>query len=408
MQTEVGEALEPAAAGRGGSSTLPHKRNPVAAAAVAAAHRRAGALVSVMLGAMAQEHERAVGGWQAEWETLTDLLRAAGGVAAHVGQTLRGLEIDPAAMARNLGVTGGVLLSERIVLALAPSIGRAAATAAVQAAAARAATSGRGFAEELLEDPAVAGALAKDAGRRTARPARLPRRRRRLHRPRPRRAPGPLMPSVEHEGAAVAYRVDGPPSGARLLLLANSLGTTTAMWDDQIGALAQRFLVIRYDHRGHGGSTATAGPVHDRVARRATRWRSSMQSGCASASVCGLSLGGAVALWIAVARPGPGRAAGRVLQRAELRRAPAVGGAGGPGPGRRGALAARPADGPVVHPGGGPGRPGPGPGRGDAPGSRRRGVRRVLRGPRRRSTSPPTWPPSAPRPWCWRARPTRW
>lgn len=162
MQTEVGEALEPAAAGRGGSSTLPHKRNPVAAAAVAAAHRRAGALVSVMLGAMAQEHERAVGGWQAEWETLTDLLRAAGGVAAHVRQTLRGLEIDPAAMARNLGVTGGVLLSERIVLALAPSIGRAAATAAVQAAAARAATSGRGFAEELLEDPAVAGELTKE------------------------------------------------------------------------------------------------------------------------------------------------------------------------------------------------------------------------------------------------------
>ena len=103
-----------------------------------------------------------MGAWQAEWETLTDLLRAAGGVAAQVRRTLRGLEIDPAAMARNLGVTGGVLLSERIVLALAPSIGRAAATAAVQAAAARAGTSGRGFAEELLEDPAVAGELTKE------------------------------------------------------------------------------------------------------------------------------------------------------------------------------------------------------------------------------------------------------
>ena len=141
------------------------------------------------------------------------------------------------------------------------------------------------------------------------------------------------MPSVEHEGAAIAYRVDGPPA-APPLLLANSLGTTSAMWDDQIGTLAQRFLVIRYDHRGHGGSTATAGPYTiELLAADALAVLDAL--GVASASVCGLSLGGAVALWIA-SHARPGRAAGRVLQRAELRRARARGPSGRPGSGTPG------------------------------------------------------------------------
>ncbi|HXR54935.1 MAG TPA: 3-carboxy-cis,cis-muconate cycloisomerase [Acidimicrobiales bacterium] len=155
MQTEVAEAFEPPAPGRGGSSTLPHKRNPVAAAAVSSAHRQASALVSVILGAMANEHERALGGWQAEWETLTSLLRLAGGVAANVRETLTGLEVDTAAMSENLGLTGGVLLSERIALALSPAIGRAEATEVVQQAAARCRASGRSFADELLDEPSV-------------------------------------------------------------------------------------------------------------------------------------------------------------------------------------------------------------------------------------------------------------
>ena len=69
-QTEIGEVLEPAESGRGGSSTLPHKRNPVGSAVVLAAAIRVPALVSVMLTAMVQEHERGLGGWHAEWETL--------------------------------------------------------------------------------------------------------------------------------------------------------------------------------------------------------------------------------------------------------------------------------------------------------------------------------------------------
>jgi 3-carboxy-cis,cis-muconate cycloisomerase len=160
MQSEVREVFEPASEGRGGSSTLPQKRNPVGTAAVLSAHRQASALVSVFFGAMANEHERAVGGWQAEWQTLTSLLRLAGGVAAQVAETVRGLEVDADAMAANLARSGDVLLSERIVLTLTPVLGRSAASRAVQEAAERSQASGRPFAEELASDPQAGPPLA--------------------------------------------------------------------------------------------------------------------------------------------------------------------------------------------------------------------------------------------------------
>ena len=82
MQTEVSEVFEPSAAGRGGSSSLPHKRNPAMAAEILAACRRAEALAGVVLAGMPQEHERAVGAWQAEWQTVSELCRAAGGAVS--------------------------------------------------------------------------------------------------------------------------------------------------------------------------------------------------------------------------------------------------------------------------------------------------------------------------------------
>jgi len=158
MQTEVAEAAEPRP---GGSSTLPHKRNPVGAATVGAAARRVPALVAVVLGAMVQEHERALGGWQAEWQTMTELLRLAGGVAARVRETVAGLELDVARMGDNLAATAGVIMSERVVLALEPCLGRPEATRLVQEAAGRTAASGRSLGEELAHDPGVARALSK-------------------------------------------------------------------------------------------------------------------------------------------------------------------------------------------------------------------------------------------------------
>jgi len=155
MQTEIAEVQEPAAPGRGGSSTLPHKRNPVGAAAVGAAERHATSLVGLLLAGMVQEHERAVGAWQAEWEALGSLLRVAGGIAARVAETVVGLEVSTDAMARNLRQSGGLLLSERVVIALSPAVGREKALAAVRRAGERRSTSGRSFADELLEEPAV-------------------------------------------------------------------------------------------------------------------------------------------------------------------------------------------------------------------------------------------------------------
>lgn len=99
MQDEVGEVSEPAP---GGSSSMPHKRNPVGAARVEAAARRAHALVPVLLGAMVAEHERGLGGWHAEWQALAELLALAGGAVATTATTLEGLVVDAAAMAANL------------------------------------------------------------------------------------------------------------------------------------------------------------------------------------------------------------------------------------------------------------------------------------------------------------------
>jgi 3-carboxy-cis,cis-muconate cycloisomerase len=105
MQTEVGEAFEPPAEGRGGSSSMPHKRNPAMATSVTAAWLRATGLHAIVLGAMAQAHERAAGAWQAEAQTLSDLCRAAGGAVSVTADILAGLEVDTARMGDNLGLT---------------------------------------------------------------------------------------------------------------------------------------------------------------------------------------------------------------------------------------------------------------------------------------------------------------
>jgi 3-carboxy-cis,cis-muconate cycloisomerase len=159
MQTEVGEVAEPRAEGRGASSTLPHKRNPVGAAAVGAATRRAHALVPVLLGAMVAEHERAVGAWQAEWETLCELLRLAGGAVANVRDTVAGLEVSPIRMAANLESTRGVLMAERIAFALAPGLGADRARELVADAARRALDQHTTFATELRRDDVLAAHL---------------------------------------------------------------------------------------------------------------------------------------------------------------------------------------------------------------------------------------------------------
>lgn len=166
MQTEVGELAEPAAAGKGGSSTMPHKRNPVGCAAVLTAAARAPGLVATVFAGMVQEHERALGGWQAEWDALPDLARLAGGALAHIAQIADGLEVRPERLAANLDATHGLILGEAVMLALGDSIGRLDAHHLVEAASKTAVQTGRTLYDVLAENPAVTRHL--DAARLAA------------------------------------------------------------------------------------------------------------------------------------------------------------------------------------------------------------------------------------------------
>ena len=154
-QTEVGEVAERPAQGRGGSSTMPQKRNPVAASIALAAAGRAPGLVATMLGAMVQEHERGLGGWQVEWDTLPDLVVIAAGGARATAEALEGLVVDTDRMRANADVSGGGLLAESVAMALAESIGKHEAHACIAAACRRAADEGRPLADVLGDDPAV-------------------------------------------------------------------------------------------------------------------------------------------------------------------------------------------------------------------------------------------------------------
>jgi 3-carboxy-cis,cis-muconate cycloisomerase len=161
-QTEVAEAAEGAGEGRGGSSTMPHKRNPVGAVAVIACAQRAPGLVATILGAMGQEHERAAGAWQAEWEPFLELLRLAGSAANALRELLAGLDVDADRMRADLDATGEVVMSESVAAALAESIGRPAAQDLVAEAASVSARSGRAFREVLADTPGVSEVLGAD------------------------------------------------------------------------------------------------------------------------------------------------------------------------------------------------------------------------------------------------------
>jgi 3-carboxy-cis,cis-muconate cycloisomerase len=161
-QTEVAEVAEAGGEGRGGSSTMPHKRNPVGAVGLVACAHRGPGLVATMLGAMGQEHERGPGAWQAEWDTLLELLRLTGSSAAIARELLAGLEVDPEKMRSDMDLTGGLVMSESVAAALAPSLGRSDAQELVAKAARRSVDDGRGFRDVLLELPEVADGLGAD------------------------------------------------------------------------------------------------------------------------------------------------------------------------------------------------------------------------------------------------------
>ncbi len=163
MQTEVAEAFEPAGQGRGGSSTMPHKRNPIACAVALAAATRVPNLVATLLAAMPQEQERGLGGWHAEWETLPEIFLLASGALHHMADAIAGLTLDPKRMRENIEAARGLVMAEAVTMALADRIGRQEAHHLVEAACRRALAEGAHLRDALAREPAVMAHLTPDA-----------------------------------------------------------------------------------------------------------------------------------------------------------------------------------------------------------------------------------------------------
>jgi 3-carboxy-cis,cis-muconate cycloisomerase len=171
-QTEVAEALEPSAPGRGGSSTMPHKRNPVGSAVILAAAGRVPSLVATMLVAMVQEHERGLGGWHAEWETLPEICMLNAGALARAIEIVEGLQVDAKKMAADLEVTHGLVMAEAVSMALAEHLGRRSAHELVEKACALAVREKKHLREVLAADTRVTKHLSKAELDRALDPAR--------------------------------------------------------------------------------------------------------------------------------------------------------------------------------------------------------------------------------------------
>jgi len=155
MQGEVAEAAEPGGDGRGGSSTMPHKHNPVASAlALAAAHRVPGLLASFLF-AMVQEHERGVGGWQAEWPIVTSIIQALGVAVGSMAEAAEGLTVDAQRMRANLEATRGSVFAERVMILLGATLGRDVAHKLLEQATLKSAAQGRRLMDVLKEVPEV-------------------------------------------------------------------------------------------------------------------------------------------------------------------------------------------------------------------------------------------------------------
>src|SRR5437660_7897756 len=162
MQTDVAEAFEPSGEGRGGSSTMPHKRNPVAAATALAAATMAPNLAATIFAAQVGDHERSSGPWHAEWPTLPMLLLVTSGALAAIVDIAEGLQVDVARMRVNLEATDGLIMAEAVTMALAEKIGKREAHHLVETASKKAVTERKGLSEVLTKDPKVTAHLSAE------------------------------------------------------------------------------------------------------------------------------------------------------------------------------------------------------------------------------------------------------
>ena len=159
MQTEAAEVFEPSAPGKGGSSTMPHKRNPVGSAVLIGAATRVPGLLSILFSAMPQEHERSLGLWHAEWETLPEICCVVSGALVQALNIARGLEVDSERMARNLDLTHGLVLAEAVSIVLAQRVGRETAHHLLEQCCKRAVAEKRHLRGVLGEEPQITAHL---------------------------------------------------------------------------------------------------------------------------------------------------------------------------------------------------------------------------------------------------------
>jgi 3-carboxy-cis,cis-muconate cycloisomerase len=170
-QTEVGEVAEPYVAGRGSSSTMPQKRNPIASTYIVAAARNVHALVPVMLGAMAADHERATGAWQAEWLALPQAFVLTHGALQQAAAIAEGMVADPERMRANLDISHGLIVAEAVMMGLAPQLGRAEAHHVVKHACDIALAETIRLSDALAREPAVANRLDRASIEKLTEPA---------------------------------------------------------------------------------------------------------------------------------------------------------------------------------------------------------------------------------------------
>lgn len=159
MQSEVAEAFEPAGDGKGGSTAMPHKRNPVGCVAAIAAATRVPGLLSTLFSAMPQPHERAAGQWHAEWDTVPEIVRLCAGSLAQVTVVVQGLQLDRERMRQHLDSHGGLLYAEAVAVTLGERIGKPAAHALVEQAAKQALAKSLHLREVLAQTPEVTAQL---------------------------------------------------------------------------------------------------------------------------------------------------------------------------------------------------------------------------------------------------------
>lgn len=310
MQSEVAELFEAAGEGRGGSSTMPQKRNPVQCATMLAASERVPGLVATMLLSMSQEHERGIGNWQAEWETLPQIFNLCSGSLDRAIDVIAGLEVDARRMSANLELTHGLIYAERVSMALARSMGREPAHALVEKACKQAIAGQRRLCDVLSDDAECRKhmseaeihaqfdassylGVARESVSRVVERARLS-------------AAATRTLTVEALGMNTHVAMSGP-ANKPVLVLSHSLGTDLSMWDSQIDAFAKHFRVLRYDTRGHGG------PAFQPARTPSSRWgetclRSSTSWGLRVAS-------SAASRWVALSANGWRRTLPRALGR---------------------------------------------------------------------------------------------